>query len=290
VAAGKPDVAAAEAREILNTQQQEVLKRYDQQYDIWKDQRSEARKDAWRPLDLSDPRNAAMRPGLDPNGAYEINARTGETRQVGSSPAGQWVTNAEGEEVWVPRPTAGMVKHPKPEEKDKAKAAATKAAVEDENKLRDDFDKAKPVQAYRTVVPMLESAKKAGPTRAGDLNLVYAFAKLMDPESVVRESETGMVTATGTFGDRLAGLTSQLTGGQALTPEMRKNLIAELDSRFGALEASYQAHEGAFRGIAERRGLNADNIIIPIRGAKKPEEKKGEPPLYDKNGNRITTP
>jgi hypothetical protein len=183
-----------------------------------------------------------------------------------------------------------MVKHPKPEEKDKAKAAATKAAVEDENKLRDDFDKAKPVQAYRTVVPMLESAKKAGPTRAGDLNLVYAFAKLMDPESVVRESETGMVTATGTFGDRLAGLTSQLTGGQALTPEMRKNLIAELDSRFGALEASYQAHEGAFRGIAERRGLNADNIIIPIRGAKKPEEKKGEPPLYDKNGNRITTP
>jgi hypothetical protein len=150
----------------------------------------------------------------------------------------------------------------------KAAAEAKKALVEDENKLRDDFDKAKPVQAYRVVVPMLESAKKAGPTRAGDLNLIYAFAKLMDPESVVRESETGMVTATGTFGDRLAGITSQLNGKQALQEDTRKKLIAELDSRFAALEQSYQAHEDAYRGIAERRGLDFDNIRIPIRGAK----------------------
>lgn len=143
----------------------------------------------------------------------------------------------------------------------------TRLKTEDENKLRDDFDKAGPVKSYRVVVPMLESAKDAAkrPTRAADINLIYAFAKLMDPDSVVRESETGMVQASATVADRLQGLVGQLNGNPMLQPATRAKLIDELQSRFNALETSYKAHEEAYKGIADRRGHTFDNIRIPIR-------------------------
>jgi hypothetical protein len=166
---------------------------------------------------------------------------------------------------------------------DKLAFDQTKFMREDENKIRDDFNAAPPVKSYRIVVPMLESAKDAEkrPTRAADLNLVYAFAKIMDPESVVRESETQGVTATASVADRLQAYIGQLNGQAMLNPEVRRKLITELDSRFRSLEESYRVHEQAYAGIAKRRGLDPDNVIIPIRGPKPPEEKKPDPDIID---------
>ena len=145
----------------------------------------------------------------------------------------------------------------------------TKQKFEFENKLRDDFNSAPAVKSYRAVVPMLESAKDAStrPTRAADLNLVYAFAKLMDPDSVVRESETGAVVATQSVMDRVGSCVGQLNGQAMLNPAARAKLIAELDSRFNSLKSSYDAHEEAYKGITERNGLNFDNVRIPVRRA-----------------------
>lgn len=169
------------------------------------------------------------------------------------------------------RPTAGGGLEPIPG--GPGEAASTKQSTEQANKLRDDFRQEPVVKSYRVVVPMLESAKDAGPTRAGDLNLIYAFAKLMDPESVVRESETGMVVASGTVADRLAGLVGQLNGNATLQPETRANLLRELDSRFKAIEASYKEIENAYGEIADSNGVKRSHVILPIRAARKPEEK-----------------
>ena len=161
-----------------------------------------------------------------------------------------------------------------------------KQGVEQANKLRDDFRSEPVVKAYRVVVPMLESAKDAAsrPTRAADINLVYAFAKLMDPESVVRESETGMVTATGTVADRIAGLTGQLNGNATLQPETRKRLIAELESRFNSLEASYKEIENAYGEIADSNGVKRSHVILPIRGPKAAPA-QGNPSPQEGGGN-----
>jgi hypothetical protein len=172
---------------------------------------------------------------------------------------------------------------------DKLAFEQTKAMRDDENKLRDDFNAAPPVKSYRIVVPMLESAKDAEkrPTRAADLNLVYAFAKLMDPDSVVRESETAGVVATASVADRLSAYVGQLNGQAMLNPDVRAKLMKELDSRFRALEESYLVHERAYAGLAERRGYNRDNIIMPIRGPKPAEANTGDVPVYDTSGKRI---
>jgi hypothetical protein len=77
-----PARAAAEYKQILETQQQEVKAKYDQGLEVWKHNRGQADKDAWVPLDA---KNATMYPGLDPNKAYLRNTKTGDVKQVGGS-------------------------------------------------------------------------------------------------------------------------------------------------------------------------------------------------------------
>jgi hypothetical protein len=65
------------------------------------------------------------------------------------------------------------------------------------NNLRKQFETEQSTQDYKTVLPLMDSALKIQNNKAGDLNLVYAFGKAMDPGSVVREGEQVMATNVG---------------------------------------------------------------------------------------------
>lgn len=201
----------------------------------------------------------------------------GLRQQQDQRQSGQWTAEqqaarereSEGKRRWeverAERAAAAEAKRKSDEEQFGQKKGQD--AITNAGKLRDDYRSEPSIKVYRTVVPMLEAAKDAvtRPTRAADLNLVYAFAKLMDPESVVRESEMGMVVQSGTIGDRLNGIVGQLNGGQMLQPETRQRLLDELQSRFVSLEDSYNTVTGVYKGIAERSGLNPDDVVVPIR-------------------------
>jgi hypothetical protein len=163
----------------------------------------------------------------------------------------------------------------------------TKQKFEFENKLRDDFNSARAARAYQIAVPLVETAKDAAtrPSRAADLNLINAFAKTMDPDSAVMSGERGEVIATASVADRVAAYVGQLNGQAQLSPDTRAKLIAELDSRFNSLKASYEAHEDAYRGIAERNGLNFDNVRIPVR---RPPAEGGNAPAGGGQRQRIS--
>jgi hypothetical protein len=143
----------------------------------------------------------------------------------------------------------------------------TEKQFQQEQQLRNAYESQPAVKSYRVVVPMLEAAKDAvsRPTRAADLNLVYAFAKLMDPDSVVRESETGAVNATASVADRLSGYINQLNGNAMLSPETRAKLMDELNSRFVSIKESNDVLAKSYSDIAKAYGLAPERIAIPIR-------------------------
>jgi len=269
VLGGHPEQAMSEYNRLLTMQRSEVMDRHKTEVEIWRQQQEGARHERGEKARLAAEERAQAR---------QLDA---EQRRTAAEQERHDRTIAEQQKVREDAArTAG----------DKQSFEQTKFMREDENKLRDDFNAAPPVKSYRIVVPMLESAKDAEkrPTRAADLNLVYAFAKLMDPDSVVRESETAGVVATASVADRLSAYVGQLNGQPMLNPDVRAKLIKELDSRFRALEESYRVHENAYAGIAERRGLHRDNIIMPIRGPKPPEAKPAaDVPVYDTSGKRI---
>jgi hypothetical protein len=144
---------------------------------------------------------------------------------------------------------------------------APQQQFDNSNKLRDEFQGSVVVKNYRDITPIMESMKDAAtrPSRAADLNMVYALAKIMDPGSVVREGEMIMVNNTQGIGDRLAGMINSLNGGATLTPEARARILEEAQSRYKGLEQNYKALEDHYGGMADRFGLRRDDVIVPIR-------------------------
>ena len=142
--------------------------------------------------------------------------------------------------------------------------AAGKQGNEAADALRKEFNGLQPVQAWGQVAPALSAAREAmgTDTQAADLNLIYAMAKIMDPGSVVRESETEMVIKTGSPAQRLLGQWNAVKGGARLTPQIRAQLMQQIEARARGYEAPYKAARTTYEGLATKRGVPAADVFI----------------------------
>lgn len=138
--------------------------------------------------------------------------------------------------------------------------------ITNEGKLRDDFNGLQPVKDYRKAATVFRSAVEASKVNsaAADLNMVYAFATMMDPGSVVRDQETGMVIATQNATDRIKSLVATVSGGSRLSPESKDALINEMGSRYQSYKTAHDQLADTFGGIAERSGVRKENVVIPF--------------------------
>lgn len=99
-------------------------------------------------------------------------------------------------------------------------------------------------------------------TAASDLSLVFAFMKILDPTSVVRESEQASATNAAGVPDRIRSLFNRVQKGTRLTPAQRADFLA----RAGDLVRGYQTSQdeimAEYQTVSDNRGLNADNIFV----------------------------
>lgn len=135
-----------------------------------------------------------------------------------------------------------------------------------EAKLRNEFQGLQTTKDYRKAAATFKDAVEAskGGTKASDLNMVYAFATMMDPGSVVREGEMVMVNGTSSMSDRLRGLVNGLQGGATLSPETRQALLSEMAHRYEAYKGVHDQTADQFGQIALRSGMDSRNIIAPL--------------------------
>lgn len=138
-----------------------------------------------------------------------------------------------------------------------------------ENDLRQEFTSLQPVKNYREVVPIMKSMEEAAGrnTKASDLNMVYGLAKMMDPNSVVREGEMVMVKNAGALPDWLVGSINGLNGGAQLQPNTRDAVMTEARSRYSAIKGAHDEAAGVYRGMSQRYNVNPDNVLVDISGA-----------------------
>ena len=137
-------------------------------------------------------------------------------------------------------------------------------AREDLDSLRKEFATLPEVKNYKDVVPIINAAKSAPNTPAGDFALIYGVGKILDPGSVVREGEMSLVIKSGSPAERVNGYLQYLQGNGRLTPQLRKELTSMLDTRVGEMASSYNAARGTYEGIAKNRGYNTDEIFSGI--------------------------
>lgn len=127
--------------------------------------------------------------------------------------------------------------------------------------LRKEFRSLPSVKAYEEALPVLVSARNAPNTGAGDINLVYAVGKIMDPGSVVREGELKLAVDSGGVLARVIGSAKiNLTGGARLQPEVRQKLLDMLNERVLAYRQSYDRDFAQYGEYATASGLSPDEV------------------------------
>lgn len=202
-------------------------------------------------------------------GDTATNPRTGE-RVVFSG--GRWVPAGGRQAPRVGAPITGP-RTPPPQTPDQsaltqaqlqnAQANPSQERFRQASTLRDDYNRQPVVMLYNQSVPVYAASLRTDDSGAGDINLIYGFAKVMDPGSVVRESETANVAGGDTWFNRtVQQMSRQLenNGGQ-FTPEYRQQLRQQMRIRVQELAAAAQQERERYSAIATRNGINPEDVV-----------------------------
>jgi hypothetical protein len=139
-------------------------------------------------------------------------------------------------------------------------------------KLRGDFRSEPVYKAHQEMqsayAQIQQSLKQASP--AGDLAGATKVMKLLDPGSVVRESELGMAMAATGLLDKVTNYADQIIKGVKLNPAQRKDFQNLADKLYAESVKQYNAKRLEYKGIVDRNELNeADVIGAPARTVKR---------------------
>lgn len=131
-------------------------------------------------------------------------------------------------------------------------------------KLRDAYEATPAVKYYRDSLPVFVTGLKTDNTPQGSNALVYAYAKIMDPGSVVREGEAAGIAQSDTiFGRAYAFAQKQLDNTGTFSPEARAGLLREMRSRMIELSRSYDQTRERYEADAGSFGVNPTTVVGP---------------------------
>lgn len=130
-------------------------------------------------------------------------------------------------------------------------------------KLRGDFRSEPVYKAHQEMqsahAQIKQALKQASP--AGDLAGATKIMKLLDPGSVVRESELGMAMAASGLLDRVTSYATNILQGTKLTPNQRQDFQRLADALYSESVNQYNTKRGEYEGIATRNGLNVPDVL-----------------------------
>ena len=135
--------------------------------------------------------------------------------------------------------------------------------------LRDDFRAEPTVKKSETIADAtrLVRAAAASPTAAGDLSLIFAYMRVLDPNSVVREREFANAQNATNVPDQIRNLYNRVLSGTRLNPRQRRDFVARANDIAQEQSNSIQAQITRFGRISERYGVPSDLVVYdPFEG------------------------
>jgi hypothetical protein len=120
---------------------------------------------------------------------------------------------------------------------------------------------AKPYFEVRDAYTRINQSAK-DPSAAGDLALIFNYMKMLDPGSVVREGEFATAQNAAGIPDRIRNLWNKALNGERLNENQRKDFVGQSRGLMTRQERQYHKIQEQFRGIAKRRQIDPQNVII----------------------------
>ena len=189
-------------------------------------------------------------------GKYYLASKTGRLVETDVEVPEEEMTPYQAEQLRLEREKLGVER----EKARKTDSLTLGDRFKNENTLRDEY--VAQTAPFRTVQDAYSKIKSTSDTGAGDMSLLYSYVKLLDPGSVVRESEFATAAASGSFGERVQGAVNQILSGQRLPASLRQAFKEEAEKIYTTQSESAKRIEDQYRGLATSYGLDPSRVII----------------------------
>jgi hypothetical protein len=144
---------------------------------------------------------------------------------------------------------------------------------QDETAMRKEYEALPTVKAYNVVKQQTERARSAyqlalkaqkdgKSANSADQAIITVLNKVLDPQSVVRESEYARTADGQAVMGRLEGsLDKMKRGGAGISASERDSIMQAIGAMEGAMSREHDAVLDHYRGIAQQYGFNPERII-----------------------------
>lgn len=105
-------------------------------------------------------------------------------------------------------------------------------------------------------------ASAADPSAAGDLALIFNFMKVLDPGSVVRESEFATAQNAAGVPEQIRAQYNKALSGERLTPDTRKDFVGRAEGLFEAQRSVHQRRVSEYERLAQAVGADPKQVIV----------------------------
>lgn len=129
--------------------------------------------------------------------------------------------------------------------------------------LRKEIGALKEVAKYSEALPSYRSMLKSASLNnsQADLDFIYGVAKIMDPESVVREGEQILIRNTQNLPDRVIAALNSIRGGERLSAEARANLLGVAQNRMTTMREEMDQRVAPFATRADRFKIRREDVL-----------------------------
>lgn len=145
-----------------------------------------------------------------------------------------------------------------------------------ETDLRKEFNARPEVKEYRDVANSYRTIQRlqGSDSAAGDISLIFAYMKMLDPGSVVREGEFATAQNAAGIPDRVVNAYNKALNGERLNPRQRQDFVTQAKNIFDVRGSRFREIEDEYRGYAEGYGLDPSRVAPqatqapPVQGAR----------------------
>lgn len=152
-------------------------------------------------------------------------------------------------------------------EREKMNAEGSGVDTKGERDHRKEFAALKPVQEFNAQAQAYGriQASAKDPSAAGDLALIFNYMKLLDPGSVVRESEFATAQNAAGVPDRIRNLFNRVQNGERLGEEQRTDFVGRSAQIYMQAEQQHEQLAEQYGLMAEQYGYDRDRTIPDFR-------------------------
>jgi hypothetical protein len=135
------------------------------------------------------------------------------------------------------------------------------------NTLRDDFNILS--KDFRIINDSYNRilALSTDPSAAGDIGIIFSYMKILDPTSVIRESEFATAANAASVPDSIRNMYNKALTGERISWN-RDDFIKQAYNMYKAKEANQKQIINKYTNIANRWGMNPQDVITDIQGPK----------------------